>query len=433
MAIEVSAGKVHLLKGPNGCGKSLLLDIVSGVHKSQRVRVWSGGQALSNATAFARWQAGIRRLFQVPTLPVELQVDQVLERFGFGVVSMGEWWREAKELLTNCGVRLNEPLGIHSFGQQRIVELIISLASGRCCLLDEPFAGLNASFLDLAAKLIRRAADDKRAILVVDHLSAHHPELYDKVYIWQSPSNDASTPISRDVHSQLNIADSLNSAPPFVGANWSVDYFRIGDHSILREVEIELRHGTLLLLTGQNGTGKSTLLRELGGYEQPWKGVSARITSDLSSERILLSPQPPKLVDELTVEENLKLMIGKGHPVKKSDLTFARELLGWLGLPQKHFKERAEVLSGGEAGKVALVGASLSPAKVLLLDEPFESFTSQSVELAIELFRAVLAGGKCVIASNHNPQLLSLVERTQQINLSSNTAIAGSWAGKPLT
>jgi ABC-type multidrug transport system ATPase subunit len=431
MSIEVPAGRIHLLKGPNGCGKSLLLDAIVGVHRSSGVQVRLDDRLVSGTTAFKRWRAGLRRMFQAPTLPFELEVEQVLKRFGFDRASVDDWWSEASDLLEACDVRSHEPIRIHSFGQQRIIELVVALSSGRCCLLDEPFAGINSLFVDPAIKLIRHAANDGRAILVIDHLSAQHPELYDEVYAWKSPDASTSILASEKASRLLSEFGSRYTDLQPVGAHWHVEHFRIGDNTILRDAEIELPKSTFLLLTGGNGTGKSTLLRELGVYGQPWEGVSAEITGNPETRDMLLSPQPPKLVDELTAEENLKLMLGKGGAVSKSDRAFAIELLGWMGLSTKHLKARAEVLSGGEAGMVALVGASLNPAEILLLDEPFESFSPQVVDRGIELLKGVTSAGKSVIASTHDPQIVQLVDPSQVIDLSHETALTGRWVGRP--
>jgi ABC-type multidrug transport system ATPase subunit len=144
---------------------------------------------------------------------------------------------------------------------------------------------------------------------------------------------------------------------------------------------------------------------------------------------MFLSPQPPKLVNELTVEENLRLMIGRVPLGEERLRASAMRLLKWLGFPVAFLRERAEVLSGGEAGMVALVGASLSGAKILLLDEPFESLSPQALSRALKLLRLVTGAGKSALVTTHNANLISLFGPSQVIDLTQKGVLSGAWVG----
>ncbi|HJQ25503.1 MAG TPA: ATP-binding cassette domain-containing protein [Blastocatellia bacterium] len=429
MAISIPAGQIHLLEGPNGCGKSLLLDVLTGIHRNRSVRASLNKIAISGGT-YERWRAGMRRLFQTPVIPAQLGVEPILARFGAKGSDSVAWWEEAMSILKQCGVRLGELFGAHSFGQQRLVELVVALASGTYCLLDEPLAGLNLAHAAVATNLIRHAARRGRPILVIDHLSSRHPDLYEKVYTWNLPQTENRT--EQDESLELNQGDLSTIEGTRGKAQWLIESFSIDGTMILREVEIELMPGTLLVLTGGNGSGKSTLLRALGDYGQPWPGVRGAVTGTAESGEIFLSPQPPKLVNELTAKKNLELMLGGGNPVPPAKFRLAQDLLDWLGFPSAHLSSRAEVLSGGEAGMVALVGASLSGCSILLLDEPFESLSLQVARKAVRLLKAVTASGKRVIASTHDPGLLEIVHPSQVMNLSKQATLTGHWAGIPL-
>jgi ABC-type multidrug transport system ATPase subunit len=430
MNINVPKGEVHLLQGPNGCGKSLLLDVVTGIHRDSGVKVWLNDQDLNRRSAYSRWRSGIRRMFQQPTLPFELSVKYILERYGLNSGSSRMFWRNSAQLLKDCGVRPNEQFGIHSFGQQRLVELVIALASGQGCLLDEPFAGLNPAFVIPARELIRQEGVNKKAVLVIDHLSAHHRGLYDLAYEWR-------TQRETEVKSGPETAESLeNYATPTEGsyahARWSIADLSIDERPVMRDVEIHLAPGTMILLAGANGTGKSTLIRELGGYGQPWLGVSSKMCRSIPDEQIFLSPQPPKIVDELTAEENLWLMMGGGDRVERADRAIALDMLNLLSFPPSRLRERGEVLSGGEASIIALVGAILSPPNIIFLDEPFESLSPDTIAKAVQFLGRAMGTGKAVLASSHNAQFIAHMDPAQVIDLTTGKVLSGHWAGKPL-
>jgi len=429
MQISVPVGETHLLEGPNGCGKSLLLDVVTGTRSASGVRVLVKDRLLRKGSAFSHWQAGIRRMFQSPAMPRDLTVLQILEPKDSTGSLFNELSIKSAQVLSDNDIRLDDLFGNHSFGQQRLVELIVALSSGQCCLLDEPFAGLKPSLWDPISELIKLSADSGNAILVVDHLSRGHSRMYDKVYAWKLPKEDPNSVPLLELETVFNNSRIDWLAKVTTEAHWSVGQFGIDDRMIMRDAEISLPPGTILLLVGGNGTGKSTLMRELGGYKQPWAGISARITRNISVENTLLSPQPPKLVDELTAEENLWLMIGRGYAVSTTIRAAAKDILTWLGFPSRYLRQRGEVLSGGEASMVALVGAALSESMFLFLDEPFEALSKKALFRAVELLRLVTGAGKSVLATTHSAPMIGLVETRHQIDLARGNILSGYWEG----
>lgn len=425
MHIEVDKGQVHLLAGPNGCGKSLLLDTVTGVYLDRTIRVTVEDDDLTSRSPHQRWHQGMRRMFQTPQLPSELSAQQVFDRMLVIPAMHESLEKDILACVQRTGVRLAAPLGEHSFGQRRIVELAIALAAERVVLLDEPFAGMPPNTSSEISSLIRRTAAIGKRILVIDHSGDRRLRLYDETTAWVSPA-----PVRSASCQEQLVPASLRSDVRQKGSTvcWNNVRVTLGDRSVLRNATIYLPPASLLAITGGNGTGKSTLIRAMAGLTPLWQGVVAEAQCDLAPGTVFLSPQPPKLVGEISVADNLRLMQGGKRTEWRQSEAVRGGFLPYLGLGSLREQTRGDVLSGGESSLVALLGASMSSAQVLLLDEPFESLSVESEKRAVLLVKMLLSVGRSIVIATHGHSILEDLPPAAVISLSRSNAITGQWA-----
>lgn len=384
----LARGSTHLLRGPNGCGKSLLLDTICGIHASPSVTIAIDDRSVGRG-AYRRWRAGVRRQAQAPVLAPNLAAAEVVER-AFRNGSVPERWREqCLSLLDAANIESQRAVGTHSFGQQRLLEFVFAIASGDWHLLDEPFAGIASAHVGSVAALIAAASAEGRGVLLVDHTGTEIARAI--VHDWPKPK-DAVVAEPGD-HWVLDAPRDGSDADA-----WRVRSIAAGNRMFLRDVTIATAPGQFTVLRGSNGTGKSTILRSLARQSHPFDVVES---IEGGARDVHLSPQPPKLVGELRVRANLELM---GVP-SKTVTEFVARALQRFGLAPTLLARRAESLSGGEAAAVALIGAIASRAPVLLLDEPVESLSPSAISAAIGLLKEALRTGRCVVAATHTDRL----------------------------
>ena len=173
----------------------------------------------------------------------------------------------------------------------------------------------------------------------------------------------------------------------------------------------------LTVLTGPSGTGKTTLLEVLAGIRAAEGGQVSAAPAHVAGQRAFLSAD--------TVRANLSL----GTGAEAAAMWEALRDVGLEGvvasLPQgldTPLGDDGFGLSAGQRSRLALARALLSPATVVLLDEPTAHLDGDAVRIAHEAI-AQLAERRCVIAVTHRPELVGLAD--QHVHLRAGRASTG--------
>jgi len=185
-----------------------------------------------------------------------------------------------------------------------------------------------------------------------------------------------------------------------------------GERQLFADVSFSLAAGEWLHVQGENGAGKTSLLRLLVGLspadagEIYWRGVAA---SEAGFHRDLLYLGHHAAVkDELTPLENLCLSAAlDGIPLDEKAALAALVRLGLRGreaLPVR-------VLSAGQKRRVLLARLLTRPAALWVLDEAFNALDSGAVQLLGELLGEHLAKGGLAVLTSHQPLPLPVDKR----------------------
>lgn len=195
-----------------------------------------------------------------------------------------------------------------------------------------------------------------------------------------------------------------------------------GQLKVLKGIDLEVRKGEIVSITGASGAGKSTLLQILGTLSTPDSGsleidgtrvdrMSRDEAADFRCRKIGFVFQAHHLLPEFTAEENVMIpaMIA-GVPQKKARER-AAELISLLGLEERRNHKPSE-LSGGEQQRIATARALINSPAVLFADEPtgnLDSVTKQEIHKLFFELRDKL--GQTIVIVTHDPELASLCER----------------------
>ncbi|GHC74250.1 heme ABC exporter ATP-binding protein CcmA [Limoniibacter endophyticus] len=173
---------------------------------------------------------------------------------------------------------------------------------------------------------------------------------------------------------------------------------------LFENLSFELEGGQSLLVIGENGTGKSTLLRIIAGLLRPHTGAVRFVADDMRNLRDsmhYLSHQNA-MKPNLSVQQNLAFWEVFDRAEKKSQLTSIDAALDKVGLLGKEALPFG-VLSTGQKRRVAIARLLLNDRPVWLLDEPTAGLDARSTETLAHEMRLHTRKGGIVIAATHLP------------------------------
>jgi putative ABC transport system ATP-binding protein len=185
----------------------------------------------------------------------------------------------------------------------------------------------------------------------------------------------------------------------------------------LRDVDLDLARGELVVLLGPSGSGKSTLLNILGGLDLPTSGSVRFLEHDLTAaseaertryrrEHVGFVFQFYNLIPSLTARENVALVTDIAERPMRPE-----EALERVGLTERleHFPAQ---LSGGEQQRVAIARAIAKRPEVLLCDEPTGALDYATGKLVLEVIEQVNRElGTTTAVITHNAAIAAMADR----------------------
>ena len=187
------------------------------------------------------------------------------------------------------------------------------------------------------------------------------------------------------------------------------------NHEVLKGINFELKQGDFYFLTGASGAGKTSLLNLIHLANRPTRGKLKIFGKDIDyikqddmaniRRKIGVVFQDYKLLDHLSVLDNIALplrIIGKSE---KYIQTHVPELVEWVGL-KKFINAKPQFLSGGQQQRVAIARAVINNPDILIADEPTGNVDDEMAKKLLFLFLELNKMGTSVIIATHSTNLI---------------------------
>ncbi|MFI6387834.1 ATP-binding cassette domain-containing protein [Nonomuraea sp. NPDC050547] len=210
---------------------------------------------------------------------------------------------------------------------------------------------------------------------------------------------------------------------------------RFGAVQALTEVSLEVNAGEVLALVGDNGAGKSTMIKVIAGVgpadegEIRWQGRPVTIHSPGEAQSLGIATvyQDLALCDNLDVVGNLFL----GNEIRRLGVLDevamekrSRDLLDTLSIKIPSVRIPVASLSGGQRQTVAISRSLLGEPKVVLLDEPTAALGVEQTAQVLDLVERLRAQGLGVILISHNMvDVKAVADRVAVLRLGRNNGV----------
>ena len=196
----------------------------------------------------------------------------------------------------------------------------------------------------------------------------------------------------------------------------NISFCAEGEKEILKNINIAVKDGEFLVITGPNGGGKSTLAKVIAGIETPNSGsivldgkdITADTITVRAQEGISFAFQQPVRFKGITVRDMVQM--AAAQPLTDKQISY---YLWSVGLCAKEYLDRevnAE-LSGGEMKRVEIAGVMAKKTKLAIFDEPEAGIDLWSFQNLIDIFRKMQKNMKgSIIVISHQERILEIAD-----------------------
>lgn len=373
--LTVEYGETVLLSGVSGEGKSTLLSIINGVIPFVNSGEFSGSVEIDGKDVTKLKISERSKLIGTVLQNADEQIiyDLVNEEIAFGCENLNiaseEIDRRIERFTTLMQIEKKAKTKTLSGGQkQRLITASTLAMEQKIIILDEPLANLDTHTAHILLKALRNLANSGYAVLIVEHRLDVVKNYIDKVMRIENKQLFTSTDIN-DLNSGIKtIPHADGSLPGEVLIKGKKLFFAAGDRNIIDGLDIEIRAGERIVLLGENGCGKTTLMRMLARLNKPNDGaLSQTITKSKKANNKWFS-KVGYVYQNPTYQLFMPTLLSEISFKAKSE-EIAREMInafGLLGLEQRH----PQSLSEGQKRRASIAAVCASEPTVLFLDEP---------------------------------------------------------------
>lgn len=444
VSLALTPGHVHCLAGENGCGKSTLIKVISGVEQPDSGVIIIDGTPYPHMTPSQAIRAGVQVIYQdfslFPNLTAAENIVLTAELAKGAALFSGKKTRPAAEhIVAELGLDLDLDANVEtlSVADKQLTAICRALVNdARIIIMDEPTTALTHSEVERLFVIVRKLQARGVALVFVSHKLEEALEVSQDVTILRN----GNLVISGDAHdfdrfsitrhmTGRDVDESRVVTAPRYDEDPILQVDGLGVSGAFRDVSLTLHRGEILGITGLLGSGRSEIAEALfgvlhataGSVQVQGKRVKPGSIADSISAGIGYVPED-RLTQGLFLEKSIadNIIAGSLDKYRRVGLFLDRskvgsvvsEMFSRLKIKAKNVEAPVRSLSGGNAQRVVLAKWLANKPKVLMLNGPTVGVDVGSKEEILAILRAEAEAGMGVIViSDDVPELVSVCNR----------------------
>ena len=458
--LKVTDGEIHALVGENGAGKSTLMNVLSGVYPFGSYEgdiIYDGQVCQFNAIKDSE-EKGIviihQELALIPYMSIAENMFLGNERGTKLKINWNETNELARKFLNIVGLHestqtLIKDIGV---GKQQLVEIAKALSKdARLLILDEPTSSLNETDSKALLDLLLKLKEERHLTsIIISHKLNEVSYVADKITVIRDGATIETLTKGVDDISEgriikgmvgREITDRFPKREPHIGEvmmevkNWNVYHPQHKDRKVCDNVNIYVRRGEVLGISGLMGAGRTELAMSIFGksYGENISGEIfingqkvnlnnvnsaikhglAYVTEDRKGNGLILS-NPIKINTTLA---NLDEVSKNSVIDKHKEYSVAVEYKNKLKTKCPTVEQNVGNLSGGNQQKVLLAKWMFANPDILILDEPTRGIdVGAKYEIYCIINQLVAEGKSVIMISSEMPEILGMCDRIYVMN-----------------
>ncbi|TFG59891.1 MAG: sugar ABC transporter ATP-binding protein [Spirochaetales bacterium] len=448
--IDLREGEVHAVCGENGAGKSTLMKIITGVYQPDNGKMMLNGKELVVRNPNDAYAQGLAIIFQETSLFPDLTILENLFmgheicksalgfRKGPRILNYPAMREKAKEIFGRLGMEVDFETRVIDLGVavKQMVEIAKALTfDSRILILDEPTAALTSKEVDTLFDTIRKLKSHGVSMLYISHRLDEIFQIADRVTVIRDGEHIKTADVKNVEKEQLvawMVGRSLHNLYPKEKVDIGEIVFEargVRQDGVLYDVDIDLRKGEILGLSGLAGAGRTELALTLCGLVKPdagdffLNGKKIRVNSyksAMSYGLVYISEDRQKygLIIPMTVKENITLPLLRKITSSLGIIDFKKEkeindtYMHSLAIKAPNGDFIVNNLSGGNQQKVSVAKALAVEPQILILDEPTRGVDVGAKSEIHKIISSLAKAGKSIIMiSSDLPEILGMSDR----------------------
>lgn len=438
----VDEGKVHALIGENGAGKSTLMKVLAGLFKPDEGEIYIGGEQVFISNPKQSQELGIAMIYQEIRLFQDLDIAEnvfmrrePIKKWN-RLIDWDKTYNETRKYLKDFELNINvrTPVKSLSSGQQKFVEIIKALSqNARIIIMDEPTAALTDNEIQTLFKVIRDLKNKGVTIVYISHRIEEIIQIADKVTIIRDGESVQTCNVNEMALNDIvkvMVGKQVDDRFPKLKVKTGKEILCLENLSYygrVRNINLNVKRGEIIGLTGLSGSGRRTLAKVLFGINGPFEGkivlkgkTYSRITPHLAKKNGLCYMtginSEEGLLSDSSIAENISLTnLGRvssfGFLNAEKERGVTQDLIKQLEIESSE-KENVSNLSGGKQKKVIFAKWLFANAKVLIIDEPTASIDiSSKIDIYNMMNELVLSGASIIMISSDLSEIMGMSDR----------------------